>query len=39
MRYYKILHGFEPEDYIPIDETELEKAIFAHLRGIKAAFS
>jgi len=37
-RYFKIVRGFNEEDYIPIDETELEKAIYAHMTGKPAVF-
>lgn len=30
-RYFKVVHGYSAEDFIPIDETELEKAIYAHV--------
>lgn len=36
--YYKIVYGFEPDNYIPIDGDELEKAIYAHLSLARAAF-
>lgn len=35
---YKVLFGFEAEDYIPIDEKELERAIYAHMTQKNAAF-
>lgn len=38
MNYYKIVRGFGKGDYIPIDETELDKAIFCHLTGTIGAF-
>ncbi len=39
MKYYKVVYGYDAEDYIQIDETELKKAIFAHMTGKNAAFS
>jgi len=36
--YYKIVYGFEPENYIPIEGDELEKAIYAHMSLARAAF-
>jgi hypothetical protein len=38
MNDFKIITGFTPEEYIPIDETELERAIYVHLSGSKSAF-
>jgi len=37
-RYYKIVYGYEPDNYIPIEQDELEKAIYAHLTLARAAF-
>lgn len=37
--YYKILHGFNPEDYIEIEDTELQKAYYAFLQKKDAVFS
>ena len=31
MNYYKIIRGYNSEDYIEIDETELEKALMSFL--------
>ena len=31
MRYYKIIRGYGSEDFVEIDETELEKACYAFL--------
>lgn len=39
MTYYKVIFGFAPEDSVCIDETELEKAIYAHVTGKKAIFN
>ena len=33
MKYFKVKTGFEPEDIIHIDESELEKAIYAQISG------
>ncbi len=33
MKYFKIMRGFGENDFIPIDETELEKAIYAQIVG------
>ncbi len=33
MRYFKIMRGFGHDDFIPIDETELEKAVYAQRVG------
>lgn len=30
-RYFKVVHGYNQEDFIAIDETELEKAMYAHM--------
>ena len=35
---YKIVYGYEPDNYIPIDADELEKAIYAHMTLARAAF-
>lgn len=32
------MKGYDKDDYIPIDETELDKALFAHMTGAKAVF-
>lgn len=37
--YFKVVHGFRPEDFISIDEDELEMALFAHVSGKKIIFS
>jgi hypothetical protein len=39
MRYYKVHRGFGDTDFIPIDETELKKAIYAHITGKVAVLS
>lgn len=33
MKYFKVMRGFGQDDFIPIDETELEKALYAHIVG------
>lgn len=38
VKKYKIVYGFEPDNYIPIEEDELEKATYAHMIGGKAMF-
>lgn len=38
MKYYKMVYGFGPMDYISIDEMELEKALYVHLTGKTALF-
>jgi len=38
-KFYKVVWGFDAEDYVPIDESELEKAIYAHATGKTAIFS
>ena len=37
--YFKAIHGFDAEDYVPIEAEELEKAIYAHMTGSKAVFA
>jgi hypothetical protein len=37
--YFKAIHGFDAEDYVPIEADELEKAIYAHMTGSKAVFA
>lgn len=39
MKYFKIVWGYNAEDYVQIDETELEKAYYAHLTKKDAVFS
>lgn len=36
--HYKVVFGFDAEDYVPISAEELEKAIWAHMRGKNVAF-
>lgn len=36
--YFKVFRGYNEEDYIPIDDTELEKAVYAHMSGKPVAF-
>lgn len=38
MRHFKIDFGFNGSQTIPIDETELEKAVYAHITGKVAVF-
>lgn len=37
MKYFKVIRGFGDDDFIPIDESELDIAVYAHMTG-KAAF-
>lgn len=37
--HYKILHGFSPEDYIEIEENEVQKAFGAFLQKKDAVFT
>ena len=39
MKYYKIIRGYGSEDYIEIDETELEKAYYAFLEKKDSIYS
>lgn len=39
MRYYKIIRGYSAEDYIEIDETELEKAYASFILKKDAIYS
>ena len=39
MFFYKIVFGYDPEDYIQIDGDELEKATYCHLSGKKGVFT
>lgn len=36
-RYFKVVRGFDGE-HIPIDDTELEKALYAHITGKVVVF-
>lgn len=38
MRYFKVQKGYDKDDYISIDETELRKAIIAQVKGQVAIF-
>jgi len=37
-KYFKVVYGFDEDEYIAIDDSELKKAIYAHLTGKKVAF-
>jgi len=39
MKFYKIITGYNVDDFLPIDETELEKAIYCHIRGANGIFN
>lgn len=39
MNKFKVVFGYDAEDYITIDETELERATYAHMTGKNVAFS
>ncbi len=39
MNYYKLIRGYSAEDFIGIDETELEKATYCFLEKKDAAYS
>ncbi len=40
MRYFKVMRGFGENDFIPIEESELEKAVYAQIVGnIVATFA
>lgn len=39
MNYYKIIRGYGAEDYLEIDETELEKAYYCFLEKKDSIFS
>lgn len=39
MNHYKIVRGYNAEDYIEIDETELEKALYAFLEKKDGVYS
>jgi len=39
MKYYKLIRGYSAEDFIGIDETELEKATYCFLEKKDAAYS
>jgi hypothetical protein len=38
IKYFKVMRGFNQDDYIPITESELKKAIYAHITGTNVAF-
>lgn len=33
IRFFKVIRGFGSDDFIPIDESELEVAMYAHITG------
>lgn len=37
-KHFKVMRGFGTDDYIPITESELKKAIYAHMTGTNVAF-
>lgn len=39
MRYYKLIRGYGAEDYIEIDETELQKAQYCFLTKTDSVYS
>jgi hypothetical protein len=39
MKYFKIVWGFDSEDIIPIDETELEKAFYCFITKKDGVFA
>ncbi len=39
MKFYKLVRGYGPEDYIEIDETELEKAYYCFLEKKDSVYS
>jgi len=39
MKYFRVDYGFNGNQIIPIDETELEKAIYAHITGKTVVFN
>lgn len=39
VKYFKVIKGFRSDEFIPIDETELDKAIYAHMTGKVVAFN
>lgn len=39
MRYFKIIRGYKPDDYIEIDETELKKAQYCFMLKKDAVYS
>lgn len=39
MKYFKLIYGFDAENYIEIDETELEKAYYCFLLKKDAVYS
>lgn len=39
MSYYKIIHGFNIEDYIEIEESEVQKAFYCFLMKKDSVFS
>ena len=39
MKHYKLIRGYGSEDYIQVDETELEKAYYAFMEKKDAVYS
>lgn len=39
MKYYKIVWGYDDEDMLPIDETELEKAMYCFITKKDGVFN
>lgn len=39
MKYFKIITGYDSEDYLEVDETELEKAYYCFLEKKDSIFS
>ena len=39
MKYFKIIPTYNSDEYLQIDETELDKAVYAHLSGKTGVFT